>query len=191
MTYDIRFFENIVFYDSPGNIVNIKLKDIEKRDIGYVNNLQLHNTSFDSGLKILDWVSFPNIHLYDEVYIEIQEGDKMLYEELFFRGAEQSYIKKEDLTIVVKCDNIERMIKYYSKYGKVQYDMNNIDTKYVLILNKYLLNVPYFLNKMFYNYKTISESDDKNVMGYEKNSLEERKIVDNLRFLNEEMWRDK
>jgi len=99
--------------------------------------------------------------------------------------------KKEDLTIVVKCDNIERMIKYYSKYGKVQYDMNNIDTKYVLILNKYLLNVPYFLNKMFYNYKTISESDDKNVMGYEKNSLEERKIVDNLRFLNEEMWRDK
>lgn len=140
--FDIRFYEDIIFYETPNIKVDLEIRDYNKKLLYSFKEIQL--------VKYY-WFNFPDIHKHDEIYIEIFENENLIYEKLFFRNAELPYIKKEDLSIVLTMNKkIPFIIDYYSKYGKICFNESQ-ENKYVLTLNENILNIVEVINKMFFD----------------------------------------
>lgn len=194
--FDIRIFEEIYFYRAPKKILDVSIQNIDKIEIMRFNKLSLSEGYNNPSNLMFSYLECPAIHHMDEFYIEIFENDNLIHEQLFFRNHILSYIDKKDLTIIIHNQiKIQKLIDYYSTYGTVLTEDSStpfveVNTKYFVVLKKYLLNIPYFLNTMFFNRKNIISNDYGDVIGGKIININnnDRLIINNLRYLNENIW---
>lgn len=191
--FDIRIFEEIYFYRAPKKTLDVSIQNIDKIEIMKFNNLNLLEGYNNPSNPMFSYLECPKIHQLDEIYIEIFENQKLIHDQLFFKNPLFPYIQKKDLTIII--DNqvvIPKLIDYYSIYGNVlsrELSFVEVKSKYFLVMKKYLLNIPYFLNYMFFNRDRVTTSQNGDVVGGKVvNINSDRDIVSDLRFLKEDIW---
>lgn len=187
MKFDPRFFQTVLFYKSPDIVADVVFKNINKEIVSYIERVE-----FDSNTNV--YTAFNFMHTYDELYMEIIHENKVIYDELFFRNQERVYINKKDLTFLIDSDRkIDRFINHYNKYGEVVFnvDLSSIETKYIVLLKDYLVNVPFFLNRLIYNYDYITINENNTIKGGKKinflNSQPEI-VLNNIKVLDINKW---
>jgi len=124
----------------------------------------------------------------DGVFIlNILKDDVIIFHKVIILELELPLIKKEDITIIVDdCLDI-KLLDSHKKFGNLIYgnvdNINDYNTKYVIYIKNYLINIVYLINKMFFNSCNLCDRNEEIFM-FDKSDKSQPKIIDGLRIEN-------
>jgi hypothetical protein len=139
------------------------------------------------------YITWFNISHKNFVILGVEKDKKLLFRKLILLQLELSLINKKDITFVVdKSLNMDIIKDMYEKLGKIVVGNygDSYDTKYVVYLKNYLINIVYLINKMFFNYGYVLQDPNGEVFIMEKDNNSKSLIVDDLEIKNLEVIYD-